>query len=659
MADRFRRTPGARTPWLLAAACAALVIAAGACSKSSSPVAPPTGGGTGGPGPPASAVGDSARWAVMDSASVLYFQLKSDPNRESATVSYLLSNPNVAYAGVSDSLGNVWACFDNDRTFLLIDNRTFTGPSPALALRRAPEQPLDSQILPLGTELPVSKQARLMNSLEPRWHSSVAPIASMLATSGYVTNTPASDLAALRNVHGDGVFYWGTHCGVGGDLQQNPVFGVWTQTLCDSAADRQPPLSTYWANKEICWAATEVGQPDGSVKTEFHYGITQYWIRHYMDFDDHSIVYLDGCSTAAQELRDAFFNRNAGIYCGWDRPSSGSAWIVTETFFDLLTGSDYVDPQNPSQRPFLFDWVRDWMVSNGKNIDPNIDPHYGQAHLYMNRNPASPVTGLLRPTIDRIFMHDSPADPQDWIEIEGDFGLDPGAANREVKIAGQPLSGIVWGEHLITANLPLTAYGDVTVSVRGHLSNVAHLTRWLLPMRYMRFGPGSLAQQIDLTLVLRGDASVYRPIPYANPTATPAAIFASKASTGSFIMSGIYQPDPDHYTKWIGSGSLAAATNGSQLNQTGFLHASGNISGGSRTIITFSPGANVQYLIETEASSSPGFAGLIPFGTMTLSYDANWVIKADSLPPMPTSDGTARLRWGPASPDASFNNGGR
>lgn len=653
---------------LLAMACATLLVLSTSCGKSGKSVAPDPGGTPlPGPGPGlGSAAGDSANWAVANEASDLYFSLKGSPDRDANTVAYLLSKPNVAFAGVSDSLGNVWACFDNGRVLLLIDNRKFGAPAPQ-GLRRGGAEAAIQQALaaapppPFGTEIPVSNKARLLNSLEARWRNALPALSTILSNSGYQVSTPGSRLEDLLSLSGDGIFYWASHAGEGGDLQQKPVFGVWTQTRCDTSLDKLEPLKSYWADGEICWANVEVQQPDGSLVHEFHYGITQKWIRNRWHFENHSIVYIDACTSAQQILRSAFFDQGADVYCGWTALTSNAAGAVSETFFDLLCGTNLVNPANPNQRPFLFDWVRDWMVSNGKNVDPDPNPGQAVATLNMTRNPADPTFGLLRPTINRLFTHDAPSDPQDYIEIEGLFGLDPGSANREVKIGGQPLTGIVWSEYMISANLPASgpgSVGDVTVSVRGHLSNVAHLTRWLLPVKYVRTGPGSLQQQIEMTLILRGDAGTYRFTPYAVPQATATALYSSKASTGSWLMSGIYQPDPDHFTKWTGAGTLQPARTIAQSSALGYFYSAGNINPSARTISPFTAVTQVPYTIETESSSTPSIATFSPFGSIALSYNTDWVIKADSLGAS-VSGGTAKLWWGPAAPDEPFNNGGR
>jgi len=599
---------------------------------------------------------DSARWAVMDEASTMYFALRGDPNRDALTVAYLLSNDAVHSAGVSDSAGNVWACFDDDRVALLID-KEFSAPEPPRLTRSALQRAERSAFGP-GSELPVSKKAQLMNALEARWHNSCPAISSMLTTSGYQCTSPAATLEKLVSVDDLGVFYFASHAGTGEDRQGGPVFGIWTSSPGDSNLDKLQPARSHWADRELCYAWCEVQQADGSLKKECHYAISANFIRNEMSFPTNSLVFIDACTSLKEEIRAAFWDKGASVYCGWNDLTSGSSYLVSETFFDLLCGTDDVNPQYPRQRPFLFDWVRDWMIQHGENLDPS-----GNAVLSMNRNPASPQFGLLRPTIFRMYVHDAASDPVDYLEIEGDFGLDPGAADREVKIGGAAFANVIWSEHIILVdNFPRTgqgSYGDVVVSVRGHTSNTAHLTRWNLPVKYIEWGPGSLQKQFNLNFIVRGDADQYRNIPYVTPTGFAHAITAAKSSTGSYLMSGIYQPDPDHFTKWTGSGTLEGAKTIPQVNQAGYIRAFGNVNPNPRTISSWVNTAWAEYTIEKESGSSQAIAGLVPFSFFTVSFNSSYVIQSDSLGPVNSGDGSAKIWWGPASPDAPFNNGGR
>jgi len=454
-----------------------------------------------GPGPgPGTTMSDSVRWAAIETATQTYGALRGTPDRNAVMVSMLLATEGIAAAGVSDSAGNVWARFDDGRLLMLLDNRVMSAPPEAIhrnvesfraALRE--RDALRAQAGP-GLELPVSSQARMLNSMEPRWAHPITELTAILEATGYqVTTGGRTRLADLENVDGDGILYWMSHAGIGGDQDDNDVFGIWSESRADSVTDQFAFIKDYWTKGQICYLSAEVQQPNGTLVWEKHYGITQQFVRDYMSFSDNSVVYIDACTSNKDEIRLAFFAAKASVYCGWDALASNSSGIVARRFFDLLCGTNQAEPQNPRQRPFLFEWVRRWMISNGRNMDPvNVN-----TALHMTVNPTSPHFGLLAPTINRMYVHDTPDVVDDYLEIEGDFGLDPGAANRAVTIGGVALPVDQWSEHLITLPLPrngMTSFGDVTVKSRGHLSNAAHLTRWVVPFTYERFGPQSLKQ---------------------------------------------------------------------------------------------------------------------------------------------------------------------
>jgi len=182
---------------------------------------------------------------------------------------------------------------------------------------------------------------------------------------------------------------------------------------CDDAAPATHPDAA-----EICGAWVAADSANTAVEG-WHYAITSKFIKAHMHFDPNCVVIVDGCSSAHDEMRDAFYAAGAGAYCGWDALSSNSAGIVVERFLDLLLGQNMVDPENVAQRPFDVSQTRLWMVANNKHVDPgNIS-----AHFVIQTNPAQSF-GLLCPTIFRIFTHDAPSDPSDYIEIEGEFGDD-------------------------------------------------------------------------------------------------------------------------------------------------------------------------------------------------------------------------------------------
>ena len=639
-----------------------------------------------------SSIDDDVRWEFLDRAGKKFTSLKSlpKPERHAALVSFLKASDLVADAGVAAETDNVWACFKDNRVILFFDNRALQEggqvahttllrnveprfvPSAVERLKRPywasaaavtpwfllTGTPLYAQTGPpfaQGTELPVSRNARLLNTLDSRWTDSGAKIDPWLSSAGYVTSRGHSEVSDLAKISGDGVFFWATHAGSGEVLnKKNRVFGMMTETKASPQLDKSKLYKDYWDQGYIVVGFAEFLQPNGSVAEEPHYAITQKFVRDFMHFDPNSLVYVSACTSAYDFLREAFYFAGAGAYVGWDAPTSGSASVVDETFFDLLLGQDAVNPQKPRQRPFNIGWIRSWMLTNNKHKDPQ-----GTAGLVIE---TKGQFALLRPTIFRVFVHDTPADKTDYIEIEGEFGNDPGNKDRAVTIGGVAQADVTWTPHGITLNLPLSgnqSYGDITVQSRGHLSNVAQLTRWRLPLSYTFRGRGSLTQKINVTYVLRGDISGYRNEPYGTPFGTGHAISSSKEASGTYQMSGVYRPNPNSYIRWKGGGALRGARNFGETLKPGFVFAAGNVRPSDHTISQFVPRVMASFIEETKYGSTPMIASFTGFGIVNLNFDRAYVLKPGKLGPVSVPGGTATLTWPSVKPDNPFNDGGR
>jgi len=592
---------------------------------------------------------DDTRWALMDAAGAAFKSMEgmSRDDRDAAIVQFLRSSDLIEDAGVSTEGHNAWGRFTDGRVILFLDD-PLPGSPPPMGVQTSFVEP----------NVPSSKQVRLLNTLDRRWADIRPTIGSWLSTAGYTLGSAVGTrVTELEQVQGDGVFYWSTHGGVGYLPGGTPLFAFATASKASHEFDLTATYKPFLDAAEICgaWVAADSAN---TVVEGWHYAITSKFIKAHMHFDPNCVVIVDGCSSAHDEMRDAFYAAGAGAYCGWDALSSNSAGIVVERFLDLLLGQNMVDPENVAQRPFDVSQARLWMVANNKHVDPgNIS-----AHFVIQTNPAQSF-GLLCPTIFRIFTHDAPSDPSDYIEIEGEFGDDPGPTNRAVTIGGIAQHVRNWNAHLIEVDVPLAGQGssgDVTVKTRGHLSNVAQLTRWSVTMTYILKGRGSLQQEIKTTFVLRGDASEYRNAPHTVPFGLAHSITSSKESSATYVMSGVYQTSPTTYIKWKGNGSLKAATSTAQASQVGYLWAGGNIAPTPRTITPYIPYAAASYIIETESRSDVATATLQGFPTLTLTFDPNtYVLKGKSLGPVTVGDGTATLSWPDTPPDAPFNNGGR
>jgi len=94
--------------------------------------------------------------------------------------------------------------------------------------------------------------------------------------------------------------------------------------------------------------------------------------------------------------------------------------------------------------------------------------------------------------------------------VYGNFGNDPGAGKRSVKINGYNLSVAFWTPTLILCDLPtsgLYSSGSVVVSCDA-FTDTKMLNEWLISLEYMKVESpdASLTRRFELNIRLRGDA---------------------------------------------------------------------------------------------------------------------------------------------------------
>jgi len=90
-----------------------------------------------------------------------------------------------------------------------------------------------------------------------------------------------------------------------------------------------------------------------------HYGITSNFISQYMSFADNSLVYVDACDGARDQVRDAFKNKNGSLFVGWnERAEIGVLGKTARYVFDRLLGANKFAPESPEQRPFGYDALK-------------------------------------------------------------------------------------------------------------------------------------------------------------------------------------------------------------------------------------------------------------------------------------------------------------
>jgi hypothetical protein len=532
---------------------------------------------------------------------------------------YLNTLPEFDTAAVNSEATNVWALFTDSVLFMFVNNRepstSSTGrsswPSDSSLSDRSfpnvrsepPWRPTINNSSAAGENLPLSVQARVIETLGSYFTPASPVVNSMLTANGYFPATPTSGTVnGLKSVAGDGVFYYSAHGGAGYFTSDttDKVYGLWTSTVSTIAN-----LASYGDDlmaRRLCLMSAAVGRrSDGTEIIEDHYGITSKFVTYYWGaFGPNAMVFIDACSGAgafAASFRNAIMAKNAPVYFGWTRTvRSDAAALVAKFMFDRLLGANVAAPkETPAQRPFMYPDIYADLVKRGLHVHPNSTGTTTFRHL------GGGAFGLLAPSIS--FM--SLEEVNDILVINGIFGADPGPDGR-VRVDGVDLTVSSWTPTQIKCDIERSGAGSagpVTVEVRGDYggnapltfrkSNVVNLSSWRIPFHYDHIeGDQSIA--VDMELHIRADVHSHREVPGEAPIEPDAVVFDHALdSEGSFLAGGTGHYDC--YTQtWSGSGVLPVTENAPGVNVF-YGHGSVDAKGKDITILLgalFTEGTN-------------------------------------------------------------------
>lgn len=476
-------------------------------------------------------------------------------------VDYLNSIPSIADAGITPGTSTVWANFADGVMLILPNNREPSSaadtlveaaipPAPPTAARPRLTVPSGRRMMTVlsvptsALELPVRATFRAFNPIGTCHVNPLPVVRSLLKEGGYADARPGSaTVNALKSVRGDGVFYINTHGAVGFDGQQTAQFALWTADPFDIASVG-PPHRQMMIDGELAVMVQLSNDAQGNCVNIAHYGITAGFVSRYMQFPKHSLAIIDACesaSDAAISMRQAFENAGASVYVGWTKKVNAPfAYAAMKYLLDRLLGSNKISPENPKQRAFNIDDVREDMATNRNLVN---DP-YRNAVLTVFK--LKDDFGLLTPSIQFLSV-ESGTDYSELI-IAGMFGTDPGASKRAVRINDQAMDVISWEPTLIRCDLPETgsnASGTVVVEVGDgatpRRSNAVNLTEWIGEIIYERDDPGDQAITMTMHVRFRADIHAFRDKPGEQPFETT-VLFSSMhessveiESSGSFV----------------------------------------------------------------------------------------------------------------------------
>lgn len=495
---------------------------------------------------------------VENKVEELYSSSMTNAERNNQVAAYMRTLPEFAAAGVSPD-ESVWGRFTDGRFLVVVTNRLpdrFAPGAPAVYNRKESKAP---------DKVVTSTKARLFHSFGTGFGQQQHPIQKMgewLVDAGY-TLAPSQEgdarLATLRNVTGDGFFYFNTHGGSFEFSSQEKVYCVGSSTLRNDDNEALPEIKNDLDAKRVVYMTAANGEIRTILgietpKFDTRYAITSKFVDAYWSFGANAVVFMNSCwsghdtvANGAQAFYFACHKKGAGVYLGWtNKVATPTSEIAPQYFVDRLTAANQYDKESPDQRPFFVSEIVTDMKSAG------IVPGPGIADLVVRRKSAATNIGL-RPTIEYLFMMEQ---NDSELHISGKFGDQEGT----VTIDGVAAVVEDWTNELIIATIPKSGQGssgDVIVKVHNKESNKRRLSKWTSNFSYVEDGAGTLRATITAKLVFRADFARRRAKPGDNPKVTdPIPFWASPESTCSFTASGELRDGNNKLIEgWSGSGT--------------------------------------------------------------------------------------------------------
>lgn len=608
------------------------------------PTAPFSAAGAGRDGAPVTPAARMASLQAVESRLETVFDATTGRASAAQMLAHLSSDPAFSTVGFS-ATGDVYAIFTDGRPLVVtVDARTTLdgvsdGPSRnADSLARTHD--LRAKKLPTGT-LPTefeagipSAQFRNLNTWfgeGPQWPAKawcrervdmgdIGMMGAFMTEFGYravsLGDGPrgmdnAITVEGLKQVRGDGVFFWTTHGGTldpGGHVVQGLMTGTpATQSAVeDTYADEFAEGTLIYCTGPLCMSATACLNSDGGGVVYTRLAITPKFIRKYAwSFTPYSLVFVNACASATGEMKQAFLDAGASLYLGWTKPVR--LWAMCGAaldFFSLMLGinenggaNDLPSEVLPRQRPYAWGDVIELLQSKVQTAYYQDDEE-GVVELEPTYNFAQPLGFLaLRPSIYQTSFDEQKSE---WRLIGGMFGTQKGTAaigtsmpcdNRvtctiygagaDRRLAGRTPIGIDdWKSENIILTVPRRGPGSAGIlqlEVDGRWSNGVQLTRVSLPMRGVRTFGGSTSVEVQVQAAgFRGDFRGLRLQPVQDELTyeTSVPVNSDVDASGSWTATGRHTYLSGEETVTIelsGSGTLALADGTSGARFTGAL----------------------------------------------------------------------------------------
>lgn len=546
-----------------------------------------------------SAIGEQTKINFLKDASLKMTGWSSLPKAEAQAnlIAWAMTNPLVAEASVTSVGDNISIRFTDDDICVLMSKprRDITAadrvPSEArVEVPAVDDSSTQSNFNATGLSLPGSKQAIAAFSLESTFPSSTQTIAGWLRSHNYKADTYASTPVLTIKSWSTaatpiGVLFWQIH----GCPYKRKNGTESTMLVTREFASEALSHGDYATMR----GTGQLGLAIGVGETAPYYTITGTFVRAFMRFAPNSLVVVDACFGANNDLATAFTEAGAGSYVSWDWLSGPESGKPCKKLFDRLLGMNAEAPISTiKERSFTVDVVSNWMHRKGYDEDPSTrfpDQTRPNAVLIWKHRQTNPAH-MLRPSIMRILQEGtSPGENFPKYLLEGDFGDDPGVGKRTVLWGGKPLEVVRWEEEdgiVIRVPKPVPQ-GNFQVIINKDFeskSNEVPMTEWTIPFTFDRREQGSLNANMTFTVKMRADIHGER----YEPEGEVKYIWKSywnlaNDCNGKIKGSGTYRPSEDESYTWSGGSDLVSVDLGSSAPPN-LIIAGANFSGNGSTL---------------------------------------------------------------------------
>ncbi len=624
-----------------------------------------------------SPISERQKIAFLSSASAKMGEWSSLPLGEAQArlIAWAETDPLVESAEVSPEGDNVTMYFTDGDLCLLLKEPRGTGDDTAPPLSAASVPPAETAVsrrgpvlesgsftkAATGLGLPASKRAIAGTSLESSFPNSAPVIGDWLAATGYdVQRFGFANVRDIKTWSTDasriGVLFWHIHGCTFKRRDGTPTVGLVTrEVVTDVLSDGE------YSSMKKAGELTMASYPD---KAPF-YVLTGAFVRNRLHFAANSLVVMDSCYAANEDLANAFIAAGAGSYASWDWESGKQSGDSCRKIFDRMLGMNEEAPVSAvKERSFSQPIVETWMWRKKYDFDPS--PKYpnqarSNAQLFWKHHPATPAH-ILKPTIIRILNHSGPPGGKySMLWIEGEFGDDPGEGKRNVTWGGQLQQVVEWGPNRIYTRVPNPApVGNVRVLVnRGFngLSNEVPITQWTVPFTWIHDDAGSLTQRIDLNVKFRADLHGERTYPEEAVKYSTASFWCIADCTGTLSASGNYSPMEGVTLSYSGGSTLKSFDMGGDEAPPGHLVLNSGQVRGDGTFLAFhlsgagEHDATYTYVLPDGGSFSQtvptqaGFNGSDYFAPLPSFNPASYVFRAGSKTINLGTESNATLSW--------------